>query len=133
MRLIVALAVVTMIFGSTQDAQDENQFDNVHRLSIALKAFNYPGNMKESITVWREGGGKGTSMTLDDKTVDLQSALNYWADNCKNHDLNNVFVLSSDRRSIRIIDVENPKEQKMSSLELKRGDLVVVLKPIAEK
>jgi RNA polymerase sigma factor (sigma-70 family) len=106
-----------------------HDFTNLQRLAAALENFNYPENAATSITVWRQGGGKGTSITVNANKLDLTEALTrYWAVKWEGFDLDNVAIVSADDKTIRFVNAkDNVASRNPSGLNLYRGDLVVVL------
>jgi hypothetical protein len=106
-----------------------HDFKNLQRLATALENFNYTEKAATSITIWRQGGGKGTSVTIGNaKTLDLTKALSYSGGGWENCDLENVAIVSADDRTIRFVNVkEKVASREPFGLILNRGDLVVVL------
>jgi hypothetical protein len=50
----------------------QHDFANLQRLATALENFNYPENSATTITVWCQGGGKGTAAQVtNEKTLDV--------------------------------------------------------------
>ena len=106
----------------------QHEFSELHRLSTALTNFNFPEKGPSRITVWRQGGGKGISSTVDDDEMDLSLAL-HGIDGFKGTDLSNVAVISEDGRSIRFIDYRMVEGKPLPKIKLKRGDVVALMVP----
>lgn len=107
----------------------KHDFARLHRLSAALDNFNYPEQGTNRITVWLQGGGKGTSVTSDREVVDLTSAVKMWSgDSIDDVDLANVALLRGDGRAVEFVDMhEFVKSGKPTGIVVKRGDLVALL------
>lgn len=121
--------------GIAQDAKPKpakHDFTNLRRLATALENFNYPENTATAITVWCQGGGKGTSAQVADaKTLDVAAACHLIVDGHDEKeglDLENVAVMSADGTTIRFVNIkEKIAANKPSGLLVNRGELVMVL------
>jgi hypothetical protein len=110
----------------------KHDFTNLQRLATALENFNYPENTATSITVWCQGGGKGTSAQVTDaRTLDVAAACHYIVDghhDKKGLDLENVAVVSADGTTIRFVNIkEKFAANRPFGLNVNRGELVIVL------
>jgi hypothetical protein len=116
----------------------KHDFTNLHRLAAALESFNYPDNAATTITVWCQGGGKGTSCQITDaKTLDVATVCYMGVNGHHNKeglDFENVAIVSANDRAIRFVNVKKEVEAKRPiGLTVERGDLVVVLERVAAK
>jgi RNA polymerase sigma factor (sigma-70 family) len=110
----------------------KHDFTNLKRLAAALENFNFPENTATTITVWCQGGGKGTSAQVTDaKSLDVAAACHMSVDghhDKKGLDLENVAIVSADGAQIRFVNIkENFAANKPAGITVNRGDLVVVL------
>ncbi len=110
----------------------KHDFTNLQRLATALENYNYPEDTADKITVWCQGGGKGTSVLVKDaKTLDVATACHYIVDgdpDKKRLDLENVAVMSADGATIRFVNIkEKFAANKPFGLLVNRGELVMVL------
>jgi hypothetical protein len=127
----MVLAVAAVTFGAFALAEPpvKHDFARLQRLSAALDNFNYPEQGTSRITVWLQGGGKGTSATSDREVLDLTTAVKMWTeDSIKDVDLANVAVLRADGRAVEFVDIQEfVKSDKPAGITVKRGDLVALL------
>lgn len=127
--LVIAIAALSVGTFASADTPLKHDFANLQRLSDALNNFNYPEQGTKSITVWLQGGGKGTACTYDGEVLDLTNAVKMGCDDFKDIDLVNVAVLQADGRTIHFVDMrEFVKSDKPSGIAVKRGDLVALLR-----
>jgi len=117
-----------------QDAEQKfakHDFTNLQRLAAALENFNYPENAATTITVWCQGGGKGTSVQVTDANLDVAAACHLIVDghyNKEGLDLERVAVQSADRTTIRFMNIkEKFFAGRPFGLNVKRGELVIIL------
>jgi hypothetical protein len=113
-------------------AAAKHDFTNLQRLATALENFNYPENTATTITVWCQGGGKGTSAQVTDaKALDVAPACHLIVDghyDKEGLDLENVAVVSADGRTTRFVNIQEKfAANKPFGLIVNRGDLVIVL------
>ena len=127
---LLMIAVLAVTFGTLAlaEAPQKHDFARLQRLSNALDNFNYPEQATKSITVWLQGGGKGTSATVDSDTLDLTAAVKMGSSNLKDVDLANVAVLHAGGTLIQFVDMQEcVKSNKPSAIIVNRGDLVALL------
>lgn len=124
--LILGIVLITVATAAQNNAPAKHDFAQLHRLSEALKNFNFPDGANK-ITVWRQGGGMGISTTGDDDEVTLTQAINGISG--QDMDLSNVAVISDGGRTVRFIDYKNHQAKKLPEFKVKRGDVVGLMLP----
>lgn len=130
LRVTVTAIVFLSAMGTTSaDDPEKQKFQQLHRLSKALREFNFPDDRDRRITVWRQVGGAGISATIDEDEVSLKYAIDSFFDgeSYQDIDLENIAVLSSNNRRIRFFAYEAGSSETTPRRRVHRGDLVVVL------
>ncbi|HTM56269.1 MAG TPA: hypothetical protein VL175_19725 [Pirellulales bacterium] len=126
---MLAIAIVTFCAPTRAESPANYGISNLNRLSAALDRITFPEQGPTKITVWLQGGGEGTSATLDRQILDLTTVVKTWSNNLNDVDLANVAVLRSDGKSIQFVDMQEfLKSDKPTGIPVKRGDLVALLR-----
>lgn len=125
--LILGIVLITVAAAAQNNPPAKHDFTQLHRLSEALKNFNFPDGGANKITVWRQGGGKGISTTGDDDEETLTQSINGISG--QDMDLSNVVVISDGGHTVRFIDYKELHAKKLPEIKVKRGDVVVLMLP----
>ena len=133
----VALTCILLVFCTPEARSEDNAnpaLERMTRLSNALKSFRYPNGGRDKITLWRQSTPStgSFSVTIGDSATSLMMAFGAFEDDCEPMDRTAVAILSDSGRTIRFVDA-TAKDLKREQLELKRGQLVILMAPQSDE
>lgn len=132
-RLLIVFAIALIPCSLLRaDADNKDSKQQFMRLAAVLHAI--PSGSDEGVTTWQQySETDGTRASVDVDEWNLSRVVNLWSDKCRDHDLNNVVIISDSGRTVRFINYRMIANKGRRDVRVHRGDVVVFLRPEEHK